>query len=145
MELLVMIKIDGQRCALRALQVHSVIEIEAITAVPHAPDHILGLCTKRSQTLTVIDCLRAAGKSKQVNPLGKRAAVVEHEGHVYALLVDEVEDVEDSTNEIVAVEGGYGTEWSYLAEGMVETAQGPALLLNIDRLIAGAGGIQKAA
>ena len=41
MELLVMITIDGRKCALRALDVNSVMEIEAITAVPMAPPHVL--------------------------------------------------------------------------------------------------------
>jgi purine-binding chemotaxis protein CheW len=135
MELLVMLSIDGRRCALRALDVNSVMEVESITPVPRAPDHILGLCTKRSQTLTVIDCLRAAGFAKQSDPIGKRAAVVTYHGHSYALLVDEIEDVEDTANEVLEVSGGFGGEWAALAEGMVETRAGPALLLSVSQIV----------
>ncbi len=138
MELLVMLSIDGRQCALRALEVESVMEIETITPVPNAPDHILGLSTRRSQTLTVIDCLRAAGLSPQTDPIGKRAAVVSHEGHTYALLVDHIDDVEDATSEILDVNGGFGEHWSRVAEGMVETRKGPTLLLSVARVVSGA-------
>ena len=137
MELLVMLRIDGRQCALRALDVDSVMEIETITPVPHAPDHVLGLSTRRSQTLTVVDCMRAAGLDHQIDPIGKRAAVVEHAGHTYALLVDGIDDVEDFDGEIFEISGGFGEHWSHLAEGMVETVIGPALLLNIERLVSG--------
>lgn len=137
MELLVMITIDGRKCALRALDVNSVMEIEAITAVPMAPPHVLGLSTRRSQTLTVIDCKGAAGLPAQRDPIGKRAAVVQHEGHTYALLVDGIEDVENTLGEINPVSDAFGGNWARLAEGMVETNQGPALILSIANLVAG--------
>ncbi|NVE94872.1 chemotaxis protein CheW [Altererythrobacter lutimaris] len=145
MELLVMLTIGGRQCALRAVEVDSVMEIETITRVPNAPDHVVGLSTRRSQTLTVVDCMRAAGLEETTNPIGQRAAVVEHEGHIYALLVDAIEDVEGSDGEVIAVTGGFGEHWSQLAEGMVETRRGPALLLKADRLIAGKGRIPAAA
>lgn len=137
MELLVKIMIQDRRCALRAIDVHSVMEIESITPVPKAPAHILGLSTKRSQTLTVVDCKKAAGIDGEATPTGKRAAVVEHEGHTYALLVDDIDDVEDTSGEIAQIAGGYGADWSHIAEGMVETAGGPALLLSVAKLVAG--------
>lgn len=135
MELLLILSIGGRRCALRALDVKSVMEIEAITPVPMAPDHVLGLCTRRSQTLTVIDCMRAVGLNGQENPIGKRAAIIEVDGHAYALLVDEIDDVEDTADEVVEVPGGFGDAWSTVAEGMVETRTGPALLLNTRSLV----------
>ena len=145
MELLVMFTIDGRTCALRALDVNSVMEIESITAVPMAPSHVLGLSTRRSQTLTVIDCMSAAGLAPHGDPIGKRAAVVTHEGHTYALLVDAIEDVEDMLGEIQQVSGAIGDNWSRLAEGMVETGQGPALILSIAKLVAGTQPMPQAA
>lgn len=145
MDLLVMITIKDRQCALRALDVHSVMEIETVTPVPRAPAHVLGLSTRRSQTLTVIDCVQAAGFERQDEPVGKRAAVVSHEGHTYALLVDAIEDVESTDGEIVAIPGGYGPNWSKLAEGMVETRQGPALLLSIAALVEGTDKLARAA
>lgn len=137
MELFVMLTMDGRKCALRALDVRSIMEIEAITYVPRTPNHVLGLSTKRSQTLTVIDCMRAAGLQGQSEPLGKRAAVVDHGGHSYALLVDSIEDVEDSNGQVKQIGGGYGRNWTKLADGMIEANSGPALLLNVAALVAG--------
>ncbi|XUU61876.1 chemotaxis protein CheW [Erythrobacter sp. HA6-11] len=141
MDLLVMLTIGGRQCALRAIDVDSVMEIETITRVPNAPDHVVGLSTRRSQTLTVIDCMRAAGLEKTTDPIGQRAAVVEHEGHIYALLVDAIDDVEDTDGDVIAVTGGFGEQWSQLAEGLIETRKGPALLLKVNCLIAGKGKI----
>ncbi|WP_394730781.1 chemotaxis protein CheW [Altererythrobacter sp. GH1-8] len=145
MELLVMITIDGRQCALRTVAVKSVMEIEAITSVPMAPRHVLGLSTRRSQTLTVIDCMSAAGLPAQTAPIGKRAAVVSHEGHTYALLVDKIEDVENTLGEVQPVSAAIGENWSRLAEGMVETNQGPALILSIASLVVGPEQMPRAA
>lgn len=139
MELLVMISIAGRHCALRAVDVQSVIELETVTPVPRAPGHICGLTTRRSEALTVIDCHRAIGLRSEPQPLqrGQRAAVVCFDGHNYALLVDRIDDVEEATSEVTGLAGGFGPEWTRIAAGMIETGKGPVLLLEIAQLIAG--------
>ena len=52
-------RIAGQRIALTADAVESVVEIEAITPVPLAPPHVAGLAALRSRVLTVIDSYAA--------------------------------------------------------------------------------------
>lgn len=135
-ELLIMLEIDGRSAAMRAVDVHSVIEAERIFPVPRAPRHVVGLTAMRSLSLTVIDTRIALGIAQPENP-GERAVVVDVDGHQYALLVDRVDDVDRAMSDITPVAGGSGAEWERVAEGMVETSRGPALLIDPAKLITG--------
>ncbi|NQX93710.1 MAG: chemotaxis protein CheW [Erythrobacter sp.] len=136
-DLLVMAQIAGRRCALHAGDVKSVIELGAITPVPRSPDFIAGITALRSQALTVIDCRLAIGFRELHWNTDHRAAVVKVGGHSYALMVDAIEDIATGQSSPDTVPGGFGEEWSRVATGMVETAIGPALLIDLPALIAG--------
>ncbi|MEL6486555.1 MAG: chemotaxis protein CheW [Pseudomonadota bacterium] len=136
-DLLVMAQIAGRRCALHAGVVKSVIELGVITPVPRSPDFIAGITALRSQALTVIDCRRALGFSDIAWATDHRAAVVAVGGHSYALMVDAIEDIATGQSNPDSVPGGFGPEWSRIATGMLETAIGPALLIDLAALIAG--------
>lgn len=142
-DLLVIARIAGRACALSALDVKSVIEIGTITPIPRTPAWIAGITALRSQALTVIDCRRAiglgagSGDGETIWPTDHRAAVVSEGGHSYALLVDAIEDITTAASEAGQVPGGFGPEWSRVANGMVETMAGPALLVDLAALLAG--------
>ncbi|MEM6584241.1 MAG: chemotaxis protein CheW [Pseudomonadota bacterium] len=136
-DLLVMAQIAGRRCALQAGDVKSVIELGAITPVPRSPDFIAGITALRSQALTVIDCRIALGFREISWATDHRAAVVAVGGYSYALIVDAIEDIATGQSTPDEVPGGFGSEWSRVATGMVETAIGPALLIDLPALIAG--------
>lgn len=139
-ELLVIVQIAGRRCALCALDVKSVIEIGTVTPVPRAPAWISGITALRSQALTVIDCRRALGLSDPEWPTDHRAVVVANGGYSYALTVDGIEDITTAAGEAGQVPGGFGTEWSRVATGMIETLAGPALMLDLAALLGGPEG-----
>lgn len=136
-DLLVMAQIAGRRCALQAGDVKSVIELGAITPVPRSPIFIAGITALRSQALTVIDCRIALGFREIAWATDHRAAVVAVGGYSYALIVDAIEDIATGQSTPDKVPGGFGSEWSRVATGMVETAIGPALLIDLPALIAG--------
>ncbi len=136
-ELVLMCVIAGRRAAIPALRVQSVIEIGEITPIPATPDFIRGLTALRSQALTVIDCPAALGLGVTAELAGKRAAVVDVDGHLYALVVDEAHDVCESRSEAVSVPGGFGHAWQAAALGMVETDDGPVVLVDVKALVAG--------
>lgn len=136
-DLLVMAQIAGRRCAMHAGDVKSVIELGTITPVPRSPDFIAGITALRSQALTVIDCRRALGFPPTQWSTDHRAAVVLVGGHSYALMVDAIEDIATGETLPDSVPGGFGPEWSRISSGMVETAIGPALLIDLPALIAG--------
>lgn len=136
-QLLLMCLIARRRAAIPTGRVLSVIEIEAVTPIPATPEFIVGLTALRSQALTVIDCRVSLGFAASERVVGNRAAVIEHDGHRYALLVDEAFDVAEALSEPVPVPGGFGDGWRHAARGMIETESGPALLVDVDQLILG--------
>jgi len=137
-ELLVVVTLAGRRIALRSRDVQSVIELDVMTPVPCAPPHVAGLSGLRSRVLTVIDGRRALdlGDTEQ-RGAGAPAAVIVHEGHSYALLLDEVEDVTEAWSEPEPVRARMDGNWTTMSHGLVETALGPLLVANVAALIAG--------
>jgi purine-binding chemotaxis protein CheW len=64
--------------------------------------------------------------------------VVEFDGHHYALIVDLVEDVVEALSDPQPVRASMGEGWERVAKGMVDTENGPLLLVDVAALIAGA-------
>ena len=130
-----LVQLAGQRIAVPALEVDSVIELDRITPVPGAPSYIRGLASLRSRALTVIDCNKMLGACHGESDGCQRAVVLNFEGHDYALLVDIVEDVAEVETDPVPVPGGAGEMWSKFSDGLIETSIGPAMLVKTDIFI----------
>ncbi len=128
-------QLAGQRIALPAVEVDSVVELGKITPVPGTPSYIMGLSTLRSRTLTVIDYAQILGFDESERKEYQQAAVFKSEGHDYALLVELVEDVNEALTDPVPVPGGAGTIWSDISEGLIETKIGAAMFINPDMFI----------
>jgi purine-binding chemotaxis protein CheW len=137
-ELLLVVTIAGERVALPASAVEAVVELDTLIPVPRAAPHVAGLSALRSRVLTVIDCMRSLELGDTDCSDGIReAAVVELEGHHYALIVDLVEDVIESLSDPAPVRAAMGPGWERVSQGMVETESGPLLLVDVAALIAG--------
>ncbi len=137
-ELLLVVTIAGERVVLPAASVESVVELDTFIPVPRAAPHVAGLSALRSRVLTVIDCMRSLelGQSDCSNGI-REAAVVEVDGHHYALIVDLVEDVIEALSDPTPVRAAMGPGWERVSLGMVETENGPLLLIDVGALIAG--------
>lgn len=135
-DLYLIVEIAGQRAALPAAIVESVVEIEEVAPVPCAPSHVFGLFALRSRVLTVIDTIAALGGRRE--DAGEKQAVIVHvDGHLYGLLVDEVDDV-------VAIEGTptqpralLSSGWLRYSKGVFEHDGQPLLLIDVAAMIAG--------
>src|SRR5438270_1439175 len=137
-ELLLVVTIAGARIALPAGAVESVVELDTLIPVPRAAPHVAGLSALRSRVLTVVDCMRSLELGDTDCSDGIReAAVVELDGHHYALIVDLVEDVVEAASDPVPVRAAMGPGWERASHGMVETEQGPLLLVDVAALVAG--------
>jgi len=137
-ELLLIVTIAGQKVALPAAAVESVVELDTLIPVPRAAPHVAGLSALRSRVLTVIDCMRSLELGTSDTSDGIReAAVVELEGHHYALIVDIVEDVVEALGEPSPVRAAMGDGWERVSKGMVETEVGPLLLVDVEALVSG--------
>ena len=138
-ELLLIVPLAGERVALPAASVESVVELDTLIPVPRAAPHIAGLSALRSRVLTVVDCMRSLELGETDCSDGIReAAIVELDGHHYALIVDLVEDVVEAASEPQPVRAAMGAGWERVSQGMVESEAGPLLLVDVGALIAGA-------
>jgi len=137
-ELLLVVTIAGERVALPAVAVESVVELDTLIPVPRAASHVAGLSALRSRVLTVIDCMCSLDLGATDCSDGIReAAVVELDGHHYALIVDQVEDVVEALSDAAPIRAAMGEGWERVCKGMVETETGPLLLVDIAALVAG--------
>ena len=138
-ELLLIARLAARRVAFPAADVEAVVELEGLSPAPRALPHVAGLSALRSRVLTVIDCMRSLelGASDCSDGI-REAAVVELDGHHYALIVDVVEDVVESLSDPAPIRAAMGPGWERVSQGMVETEQGPLLLVDVGALIAGA-------
>ena len=136
-ELLLIVTIAGSRVAFPAARVESVVELDALSPVPRAAAHVAGLSALRSRVLTVIDCQRSLELGTTNLDGLSEAAVVEVDGHHYALTVDAVEDVVEALSDPQPVRAAMEAGWDRVGLGMIETEEGPLLLVDIDALIVG--------
>jgi len=136
-QLLLIVTIAGSRVAFPAAKVESVVELDALSPVPRAAAHVAGLSALRSRVLTVIDCQRSLELGTTDLSGLREAAVVEVDGHHYALTVDAVEDVVEALSEPQPVRAPMEAGWERVGLGMIETEEGPLLLVDIDALISG--------
>lgn len=136
--LLLIVTIAGQRVAFPADAVESVVELDTLIAVPRAQPHVAGLSALRSRVLTVIDCRRSLEMGDTDCSDGIReAAVVELDGHHYALIVDVVEDVVEALSAPSPVRAAMEDGWERVSLGMVESEEGPLLMIDVAALIGG--------
>jgi purine-binding chemotaxis protein CheW len=134
--LYLIVEVAGQRAVLPASYVESVVEIDDVAPVPCAPPHVFGLFALRSRVLTVIDTIAALGGERS-SAGGKQAVIVTVDGHLYGMLVDNVDDV-------VAIEGTAAKPrallspgWSRYSAGLFEHDGQPLLLIDVPAMIAG--------
>lgn len=133
---LLIARIAGERIAMAATEVQSVIELGDVVPVPLAPRPVAGLATQRSRTLTVIDVAQALELNVSAHP-ARFAVVVEIEGVGYALAVEAVENVIPAQGEVQPVKVKLAPGWARSALGMVDTDLGTVLQVDLTRLVGG--------
>jgi purine-binding chemotaxis protein CheW len=136
-ELLLIVTLAGQRIALRAADVEAVVEIGALVPVPRAAAHVAGLAALRSKVLTVIDC-HASLALEAPRPRRRRrhAIVTMVDGHHYALLIDQAEDVVEVALAVQPVRARLSAGWRRVTLGMIEFDGAPLLLVDMQALLA---------
>jgi len=138
-ELLLIVTIAGERVAIPAADVESVVELEGLTPVPRAARHVAGLSALRSRVLTVIDCFASLELGRAAEKATREAIVVEADGHPYALIVDSVEDVVETEGDVKPVRSSLSGGWRRVAKGMVEAEGDLLLLIDTQAVLAGPG------
>jgi purine-binding chemotaxis protein CheW len=122
--------------ALPATDVGSVVEVDQIAPVPRVAPHVAGLFALRSRVLTVIDSRVALGQGAVPRDRAMTAMIVECDGHSYALLVDEVEDVIEAQPPEAAI-SVLAPGWQRAARGTIRHGDRALLLIDPAVLVAG--------
>jgi purine-binding chemotaxis protein CheW len=136
-ELLLIARLAGRRIAFPASQVEAVVELEGITPAPCAAPHVAGLAALRSRVLTVIDSRVALDLGGTSEGQARDAIVIPCDGHTYALLVEEVEDVIEANAPAAPLSAPVGAGWARVATGTVEVGSELFLLVDPALVIAG--------
>lgn len=129
--------IAGQPVAISASLVDSVVDLGEIAPVPLAPRHVSGLAALRSKVLTVICCECSLGLAETPSST-RRAVVVTIDGHHYGLLVGSIEDARVIDEAPQPIRARLEPGWARVALGMLEYHGESLLLIDPERLVAGA-------
>ncbi|TDN79900.1 purine-binding chemotaxis protein CheW [Stakelama pacifica] len=121
-------RIAGQMVAIDSDQVESVIDLSDVTPIPLAPDHVVGISAIRSRVVTVIDSCAALGRAP-AEATG-RAIIVGLEGHYYAVLVEDVEDVLPFIATPLPDGIVLDPQWRELGRGFVDRDGEPLLIID---------------
>jgi purine-binding chemotaxis protein CheW len=135
--LFLIVVIAGQRVAMPANHVESVIEIDQITPVPLVAPHVAGLFALRSRVLTIVDSVAALDLGKTPVSKAMQAVIVACDGHPYGLLVEHVEDVVVGSGAVQPVRAALGDGWARAAMGVIEHDGNALLLIDPAILIGG--------
>jgi purine-binding chemotaxis protein CheW len=135
-QLFLVVRLAGERVALPAADIEAVVEIDLVVPAPGTPSHIAGLAALRSRVLTVIDCPAALGFAPGEAP-HRDAVVAVIDGHPYALLVEEVEDVVEADADPVPLPVRTAPLWRRVARGMAAVGGELILLIDVPALVAG--------
>lgn len=135
--LYLLVEAAGERIALPALAVESVVEGVSMVPVPLAGRHVAGLAALRSRVITMIDVAAAIGAGSGHHGAARVAVIAPIDGQLYGLLVDLVEDVFEADGDPAPVCGCVAPGWAAASVGMIEIDGRATLVVDPARLVAG--------
>lgn len=134
MGLYLIARIAGRSVAFPARDVDSVIDLGPVVPAPRAAPGVVGIAALRSRVATVIDPRAALGLAA-IGERPVRAVVGAVDGHLYALLVEALEDVaEYQATPLppgVVLDGG----WAEVGDTLIDRAGEPVLVVALARLL----------
>ncbi|WP_298673712.1 chemotaxis protein CheW [uncultured Sphingomonas sp.] len=126
--------LGGRGVLFNAAQVEAVVDVDDVVPAPGAAPAVRGLTALRSRVVTVIDSWRILGLSA---PAGgrHRAVITAVDGQLYAVLLDNMEDV--APMEVMPLTSGIaiGDRWAAVAAGSALRDGEPMLVLDLPRLV----------
>jgi purine-binding chemotaxis protein CheW len=125
--------LGGQRYAVQVSYVREIYPLEQITAVPRAPDFVVGLFSARGRLISVIDLHAFLGLPKVICAEESKLIVVANAELEIALLADHVSDVTTVFEE--ELEAGASAHMTNLAEFLLGIAPGAVAVLNLPVLL----------
>lgn len=133
--LFLLANIANESVALKAEYVDSVVRVRDIVPVPSSAPFVAGLFAQRSRVLTLIDCQYFITHEGQDIRPGQTAIVVEHAGHSYGLLVDDVFDVIKPDMPPYRPFGVLHAGWDKIGSALIEYRDETYLIVEPERMI----------
>lgn len=128
-------EIAGEKVAIIAEQVDSVVKIKDSVSVPSAEPFIGGLFALRSRVLTLIDCQYFVTGEKCRETANKEAIVVKIGGYSYGLIVDGVQDVISATEKPQKLQRTLPDGWDGLGSCLLEINNITYLVVEPEKLV----------
>jgi len=121
-----------------ALRVEEAIKVTDITAVPHAPDHIMGVINLRGKIVTIVNLARKLGLPESPVTEHSRFVIVSWDDERIGFFVDSVSDVAALDASAMQpppsnVKGVQGANF----EGVQQTAAGLLIVLKLQAVLDG--------
>jgi purine-binding chemotaxis protein CheW len=127
---LVTMQVAGQPFGIPVEFVRDVLGNQGISRIPLAPGAIAGSLNLRGRIVTVIDLQVALGRGRTLEPEKAMNVVIDYNGELYSLLVDQVGDVLSVPRAAVEpLPNTIGAVWRTISEGVVKLEQDLVLVL----------------
>ena len=112
--------------------IQEVLSEQTICPVPLSPPGVQGFLNLRGQIVTALDLRVVLGLSPRVEEGAFMNVVVQHEGELYSLIVDEVGDVLDvSADEVQPPPRTLDAVWRSCSQGVVRMESGLLVVLDV--------------
>ena len=134
---LVTLTLAGQLCGVPVLAVREVITNSKIVRVPLAPSEIAGNINLRGRIVTAIDTRCRLGLDPAPDAADRLALVAESDGALYALLIDQVQEVLSLRMDMMeGTPSNLSSTWRQFSTGVFRLPERLMVMLDIDRLLA---------
>jgi len=132
----VTIRIGEQLIGIPVLTVQDVLGPHKILHIPLAPPAVAGALNLRGRIVTALDLRLCVGLAPCEDPSSAMSVVVEHDGELYSLLVDEVGDVlSPKADRHERNPSNLAAPWRDVCDGVYRLDAGLLLILNVRRLV----------
>jgi len=130
------ILIDGQMFGIPVLQVQDVLRQQKVTRVPLAPPEAAGAMNLRGRIVTAINVRCRLGMPDMEAGKPTMSVVVEHEGELYSLIIDQVGDVLSLLNrDFKPVPATLDPVWREIATGIFRLDEKLMVIVDVSRLL----------
>ena len=133
----VTLTLAGQLCGVPVLAVREVITNSKIVCVPLAPPEIAGNINLRGRIVTAVDTRCRLGLEPAPDAAESVALVAEADGALYALLIDQVQEVLSLRADVIEeTPSNLGPTWQQFGRGVFRLPDRLMVVLDIGRLLA---------
>ncbi len=133
---LLTIVIAGQRFGIPILQVQDVLGEQRVTKIPLAPPEVAGSLNLRGRIVTAINVRKRLGLERAEGKQTNMSVVVEHEGELYSLIIDEIGDVMRLHNrDFKPTPGTLDPVWREISSGVYRLEEELLVVLDVPKFL----------